>query len=99
MDDVTRISALANESRLAVMRWLKQPRKHFPPQPHGDVDALGVCCTYITEKLGIAPATTTRHMRILADAGLVQATRVGKFTYYKRIDGALQQLGHDLSQL
>jgi ArsR family transcriptional regulator len=93
MDDVTRLSALANESRLAVMRWLRQPRKHFPPQPHGDVDALGVCCTYI------APATTTRHMRILADAGLVQATRVGKFTYYKRIDGALQRLGRDLSQL
>ena len=42
MDDVTRISALANESRLAVMRWLKQPRKHFPPQPHGDFDELGV---------------------------------------------------------
>ena len=29
----------------------------------------------------------------------VQATRVGKFTYYKRIDGALQQLGRDLLQL
>ncbi|EMN1926230.1 helix-turn-helix transcriptional regulator [Burkholderia ambifaria] len=99
MNDVTRISALANESRLAVMRWLKQPREHFPPQPHGDFDELGVCCTYITEKLGIAPATTTRHMRILADAGLVQATRVGKFTYYRRIDDALHQLGRDLLQL
>ena len=51
MNDVTRISALANESRLAVMRWLKEPRKHFPHQPHGDVDELGVCCTFITEKL------------------------------------------------
>ena len=30
--------------------------------------------TFITDKLGIAPATTTRHMRILADAGLVRAT-------------------------
>ncbi|RQS71652.1 transcriptional regulator [Burkholderia sp. Bp8963] len=99
MDDITRISALANESRLAVMRWLKNPRQHFPPQPHGDIDALGVCCTFITEKLGIAPATTTRHMRILADAGFVRATRLGKFTYYKRIDAELKKLGRDLSQL
>ncbi|PXW24064.1 ArsR/SmtB family transcription factor [Paraburkholderia caballeronis] len=99
MNDVTRISALANESRLAVMRWLKEPRKHFPHQPHGDVDELGVCCTFITEKLRIAPATTTRHMRILADAGLVRATRIGKFTYYKRIDAELKKLSRDLSQL
>ena len=99
MNDVTRISALANESRLAVMRWLKEPRKHLPHQPHGDVDELGVCCTFITEKLRIAPATTTRHMRILADAGLVRATRIGKFTYYKRIDAELKKLSRDLSQL
>jgi DNA-binding transcriptional ArsR family regulator len=99
MDDVIRISALANESRLAIMRWLKSPRRHFPVQPHGDIDELGVCCTFITDKLGIAPATTTRHMRILADAGLVRATRVGKFTYYKRIDAELKKLSRELSQL
>jgi ArsR family transcriptional regulator len=99
MDDVARFSALANASRLAVMRWLKEPRRHFPEQPHGDIDKLGVCCTFLTEKLGIAPATTTRHMRILADAGLVRATRVGKFTYYKRIDAELDRLSRDISQL
>lgn len=99
MDDVVRMAALANESRLAIMRWLKKPGAHFPHQPHGDIDELGVCCTFITEKLGIAPATTTRHMRILADAGLVRATRLGKFTYYKRIDSAIRQLSRDLSQL
>ena len=99
MDDATRISALANPSRLAVMRWLKQPKQHFPPQIHGDVNKVGVCCTFITDKLGIAPATTTRHMRILADAGFVRATRIGKFTYYKRVDSELKKLGRDLANL
>lgn len=99
MDDATRISALANTSRLAVMRWLKRPKQHFPPQEHGDVDKVGVCCTFITDKLGIAPATTTRHMRILADAGFVRATRIGKFTYYKRVDSELKKLGRDLANL
>lgn len=99
MDDTTRLSALANPSRLAIMRWLKKPREHFPPQQHGDVDEVGVCCTFITEKLGIAPATTTRHLRVLADAGFVRATRIGKFTYFKRIDAELRKLGRELAQL
>ena len=99
MNDVTRISSLANASRLAVMRWLKEPKRHFPPQVHADIEKVGVCCTFITEKLGIAPATTTRHMRILADAGLVRAGRIGKFTYYKRVDAGLKKLGRDLAEL
>ena len=98
-DDATRISALANTNRLAVLRWLKEPREHFPAQVHADIEKVGVCCTFITDKLGIAPATTTRHMRILADAGFVRATRLGKYTYYKRVDSELKKLGRDLENL
>ncbi len=98
-DDATRISALANTNRLAVLRWLKQPKHHFPAQVHADIEKVGVCCTFITDKLGIAPATTTRHMRILADAGFVRATRLGKYTYYKRVDSELKKLGRDLENL
>jgi DNA-binding transcriptional ArsR family regulator len=99
MDDTTRLSALANPSRLAIMRWLKKPRKHFPPQVHADIEEVGVCGMFISEKLGIAPATTTRHMQVLADAGFVRATRIGKFTYFKRIDAELRRLGRELAQL
>lgn len=99
MDNLLGLSALANASRLAVMQWLKAPKVHFPPQDHGDVDQVGVCCTFITDKLGVAPATTTRHMQILAEAGLVSAKRIGKFTYYKRIEPALKALGRDVANL
>jgi DNA-binding transcriptional ArsR family regulator len=99
MDDVTRINSLANTNRLAVMRWLKEPKRHFPPQVHADIEEVGVCCTFITDKLGIAPATTTRHMRILADAGFVRAKRIGKYTYYKRVDAELKKLGRELANL
>jgi len=30
---------------------------------------------------------------------LVRATRIGKYTYYKRIDAALKRLGRDLAAL
>jgi ArsR family transcriptional regulator len=38
-------------------------------------------------------------MRILADAGLVRAQRIGKFTYYKRNDAELRKLGRALAHL
>jgi ArsR family transcriptional regulator len=96
-DDVSRIRALANASRLTVMRWLKEPHLHFPTQQHADMQKVGVCCSFISDKLGVAPATTTRHMQILANAGLVRATRLGKYTYYKRIDRELKRLGRDVA--
>jgi len=99
MDIASQFAALANASRFAIMRWLKEPSLHFPVQEHADLQKVGVCCTYLTEKLGFAPATTTRHMKILADAGLVRARRIGKFTYYKRVDRALQNLARKLNDL
>ncbi|HZP65083.1 MAG TPA: helix-turn-helix transcriptional regulator [Rudaea sp.] len=99
MDTSERLSALSHPGRLAVLRWLKAPRRHFPRQEHADIDRVGVCCTLLTRKLRIAPATTTRHMKILADAGFVRAQRIGKFTYYRRVDAALRAVAGELRTL
>jgi ArsR family transcriptional regulator len=99
MKTSSRLAALANPSRLAVLQWLKDPERHFPPQEHADVRSVGVCCSFLTDKLGIAPATTTRHMKILADAGFVRARRIGKFTYYRRVDASLQALRREIGSL
>jgi len=37
------IRALANERRLQILEWLKNPTKHFPPQVDGDLVKDGVC--------------------------------------------------------
>jgi ArsR family transcriptional regulator len=39
------LQALANDRRLQVMTWLKDPVKHFPPQINGDLVEDGVCGT------------------------------------------------------
>lgn len=96
MKTTARLAALANPSRLAVLQWLKDPERHFPLQVHADINSVGVCCTFLSSKLRIAPATTTRHMKILADAGFVRARRIGKFTYYKRIEAAMRALGREI---
>ena len=76
--------ALANERRLQILEWLKDPRAHFPPQVDGDLVKDGVCALFIAEKLGITQPTLSEHMKLLTQAGLVRATRIKQWTFYRR---------------
>jgi ArsR family transcriptional regulator len=78
------VKALANERRLQILTWLREPRGHFPPQVDGDLVRDGVCGMFIAEKLGVSPPTASEHLRILTRAGLVRAKRVKQWTFYKR---------------
>jgi len=83
--DVARaLHALANDRRLAILHWLKDPRAHFPPQTDGDLVKDGVCGTFIAEKLAVSQPTASEHLRILVAAGLVHAKRVKQWTFYRR---------------
>jgi DNA-binding transcriptional ArsR family regulator len=84
--------ALAHEKRLQILSWLKDPAAHFPPQVDGDLVRDGVCVLRIAEKLGVKQPTATRHLQILADAGLVVDTRIGKWTFFKRNDPVIERL-------
>jgi len=78
------VKALANERRLQILHWLKQPRAHFPPQVDGDLVRDGVCGVFIAQKLGVSQPTASEHLRILTHAGLVRAKRIKQWTFYKR---------------
>ena len=78
------LRALANDRRLQILDWLKDPRAHFPPQVDGDLVDDGVCGTLIAEKLGVSAATLSEHMRILVGARLVRARRIKGWTMYRR---------------
>jgi ArsR family transcriptional regulator len=84
MQDFEIFKALANERRLVVLEWLKDPRANFPPQVEGDLVDDGVCAQLIAERLGITQATLSEHMRVLVQAGLVRAKRIKQWTFYKR---------------
>ncbi|HWK44490.1 MAG TPA: metalloregulator ArsR/SmtB family transcription factor [Stellaceae bacterium] len=84
MQDVEIIKALANERRLTILQWLKDPRAHFAPQVDGDLVEDGVCALLIAEKLGITQATLSEHMRVLAQAGLVRSKRIKQWIFYRR---------------
>ncbi|MBV9489354.1 MAG: helix-turn-helix transcriptional regulator [Verrucomicrobia bacterium] len=84
MDVAAILRALANERRLQILDWLRDPCAHFPPQVDGDLVEDGVCGALIAEKLGVGAATLSEHMRVLAQAGLVVPKRVKQWTMYRR---------------
>lgn len=98
--DANRIfRALAHEKRTRILAWLKAPLDHFPPQVDGDLVRDGVCVVRIAEKLGVRQPTATRHLQILADAGLVVAKRIGKWTFFRRDEAVIARLKETLSDL
>ena|SRR5947209_3226345 len=78
------LRALANARRREILGWLKDPRRHFPPQVDGDLVDDGVCGLLIAQKLGVSQPTVSEHMRVLAQAGLVRAKRIKQWTFYRR---------------
>lgn len=85
------LKALANDSRLDVLRWLKNPRANFPPQADGDLVRDGVCGVFIAQKLGVGAPTASEHLRVLVQAGLIRGTRIKQWTFYKRDERRISQ--------
>ena len=86
------IRAFANERRLQILEWLKNPSKHFPPQVYGDLVKDGVCGVFIARKLRVSQPTASEHMRILCQAGLTLPKRIQKWTFYKRDEVRIKQI-------
>jgi ArsR family transcriptional regulator len=83
------LRALANERRLQILEWLREPRRHFREQVDGDLVEDGVCGLLIAEKLGVSAPTVSEHMRVLTAAKLVRARRIKQWTMYRRNEAAI----------
>jgi len=83
------LKALANDKRLQILDWLKDPRSHFPPQVDGDLVKDGVCALLITEKLRVTQPTASEHLRILVDASFITGTKIKQWIFYRRNEQAL----------
>jgi DNA-binding transcriptional ArsR family regulator len=92
MDVAHAIKALANERRLQILEWLKDPEANFPPQADGDLVRDGVCGIFIAEKLGVSPPTASDHLKILSRAGLVRGKRIKQWTFYKRDEARIKEI-------
>ncbi|MFN4275251.1 MAG: ArsR/SmtB family transcription factor [Ferrovibrio sp.] len=89
MPDLKAIRALANDRRLTILAWLRDPVANFPPQVDGDLVKDGVCGLLIAEKLGVSQPTASEHLKILTQAGLLRTRRIKQWTLYKRDEAAI----------
>ena len=99
LDLVRALRALSNPTRLRLLSWLGEPERHFVLEGAiADPGEVGVCVSHIQAKVGLAQSTVSAYMAELERAGLVRATRVGKWTHYKRDEQRIAQLVTILGQ-
>lgn len=91
MDIIEINKVLSNETRLNILKWLKEPEVHFPP--HKDLGHFndGVCVQYIGDKAELSQSTVSHFLTKMQKAGLIIPTRHGKWTYYKRNEQLIKQ--------
>jgi ArsR family transcriptional regulator len=95
--DVSLVKALANDKRLLILGWLRDPEAHFPPQRDGDLVRDGVCSLLIAEKLGVSQPTCGEHLKILVRAGLVHGTKIKQWVFYRRAETRIAEAKELLS--
>ena len=93
------LRAIANERRLKILEWLKDPRRYFPPQVDGDLIEDGVCSLFIARKLKITQPSASEHLNLLADAGLIRGKKIKQWTFYKRDEKAISRVKQMLGEL
>ncbi|WP_309117014.1 metalloregulator ArsR/SmtB family transcription factor [Saccharothrix sp.] len=92
-DVVQALRALSNPLRLQLLSWLRDPDRNFDlTGALADPHEVGVCVSHIQAKVGLAQSTVSAYMAELQRAGLVRATRVGKWTHYKRDEQRIAEL-------
>lgn len=92
MEILLAIRALDSKPRLQILGWLKNPRKHFPPQVDGDLVKDGVCGVLIARKLRVSQPTASEHLKILARAGFLRPKRIKQWTFYKRDESQIGKM-------
>src|SRR5438270_7350554 len=93
------LKAISNNRRRQIMEWLKDPRRHFPPQVDGDLVKDGVCGLLIARKLRVTQPSASEHLNILVDAGLIRGKRIKQWTFYKRDEAAIRRFRRMLAKL
>jgi len=89
--------ALGNETRLNILKWLRNPEKHFPDQELGHFKD-GVCASFIKDKTNISQPSISAFLSLMEKAGLLISTRHGKWTYFKRNEEVIQKYTDEINK-
>ncbi|MCI2791657.1 MULTISPECIES: helix-turn-helix transcriptional regulator [Staphylococcus] len=93
MEKLEVFKALSSPTRIQILDWLKDPKSNFADQNGIDLVEIGVCVSQIKDKLNMTQSTASQHLSILHKAGLINYKRLGKWTYYKRNEEGIKNVG------
>ncbi len=97
MNEIEIFKALSNETRLNILKWLKDPENNFPEEgmkvPSEKGFEHAVCVGQIRDKAGVSQSVASQYLDLMQRAGLLESIRIGKWTYYRRKEDNIQQLG------
>ena len=88
-----KIRAIADPHRRQILHMLSQRGKCSLDKP------TGLCASDIEARLKISQPTISHHMRILAEAGLVEPKKIGQWMWYRRNEAELKSLAKELRGL
>lgn len=85
------VKALSSEVRMEILRFLKNPMKHFAHQKSANPKEFGVCMQLIAAKLEVSQPTISRHLELLKRADFIKVRRFQKWSYCSRNEIALSK--------
>jgi ArsR family transcriptional regulator len=84
--DLARISkALSDPTRLRIFEGLSSHKEMF--------------CGQVVEKCGLTPGTISHHVKILAEANLIETRREGQFIYMRSRPETIRDYGRALNRM
>ena len=90
------LKALANDTRLNILKWLSDPEKYFPDRIEQNLEDIdftgGVSVADIQKKAGKAQSTTSHDLDLLVKAGFLEVKYSGRYSYFRRNQKAFKKL-------
>jgi len=84
--ELARISkALSDPTRLRIFEGLSSKKEMF--------------CGQVVEQCGLTPGTISHHLKILADANLIETRREGQFIYMRSKPETIRDYGRALAKM
>jgi len=91
------LKVLGHPDRLRLLRLLAAPERF--PGNLVDARTVGVCVNDLAKAAGLPQSTTSHHLGLLQEAGLLVATEHGPWRYIRPNREAFAHLGRDLADL
>jgi ArsR family transcriptional regulator, arsenate/arsenite/antimonite-responsive transcriptional repressor len=80
------------EDMAAALRILADPARLRLLSMIGTAESGEVCACDLTEPLGVSQPTVSHHLKVLAEAGLVEREQRGRWAYFRLVPERLELL-------